>query len=91
MAFGPEVGLRLLDEVAGAVALRDYAPLPAAKGDMLFRARRLEEARLEFINAAALARNTRERAFLLARANVCHPPIFSLPVAATSDPAKASE
>ena len=91
MAFGPEVGLGLLDGVAGAVALRDYAPLPAAKGDMLFRARRLEEARLEFTNAAALTRNTRERAFLLARANVCHPRVLNLPAAAMLDAAKAPE
>ena len=91
MAFGPEVGLSLLDEVTGAVALRDYAPLPAAKGDMLFRARRLEEAQLEFTNAAALTRNTRERAFLLARANVCHPPVLNLPAAAMLHAAKAPE
>ncbi len=69
MAFGPEAGLRLVDEIAGAAALRDYAPLPAARGDFLFRAGRLAEARSEFEAAAALTRNARERAFLLARAD----------------------
>ena len=67
MAFGPEAGLRLADEIV----LRDYAPLPAARGDFLFRAGRLAEARSEFTAAATLTRNARERAFLLARADAC--------------------
>jgi RNA polymerase sigma factor (sigma-70 family) len=71
MAFGPEAGLRLVDEIADAAALRDYAPLPAARGDFLFRAGRLAEARSEFTAAATLTRNERERAFLLARADAC--------------------
>jgi RNA polymerase sigma factor (sigma-70 family) len=71
MAFGPEAGLKLVDEIAGAAALRDYAPLPAAKGDFLYRAGRLAEAREAFTAAAALTRNARERAFLLARADAC--------------------
>ncbi|MCW5725154.1 MAG: sigma-70 family RNA polymerase sigma factor [Maricaulaceae bacterium] len=71
MAFGPEAGLRLAGEIAGAGALRDYAPLPAARGDFLFRAGRLAEARAEFETAAALTRNEREKAFLLARAQAC--------------------
>jgi predicted RNA polymerase sigma factor len=71
MAFGPEAGLQLLDEIADVAALRDYAPLPAARGDFLFRAGRLAEARSEFQTAATLTRNARERAFLLARAVAC--------------------
>jgi predicted RNA polymerase sigma factor len=71
MAFGPEAGLRLIDEIAGAAALRNYAPLPAARGDFLFRAGRVAEARSEFETAAKLTRNARERAFLLARADAC--------------------
>ncbi len=71
MAFGPEAGLRLVDEIADDVALRNYAPLPAARGDFLFRAGRLAEARSEFEAAAKLTRNVRERAFLLARAQAC--------------------
>ena len=71
MAFGPDAGLRLLDQVAGAAALRDYAPLPAARGDFLFRAGRLAEARVEFETAAKLTRNMREAAFLIARAKAC--------------------
>ncbi len=71
MVFGPEVGLLLLDEIAGAAALRNYAPLPAARGDFLFRCGRLAEARVAFEAAAKLTRNAREAAFLLARAAAC--------------------
>jgi predicted RNA polymerase sigma factor len=71
MAFGPEAGLKLLDEIANTNALRDYAPLPAARGDFLFRAGRLTEARSEFTAAATLTGNARERTFLLARADAC--------------------
>lgn len=72
MAHGPETGLQLLEEIADAEALRNYAPLPAAKGDLLFRTGRLAEASREFEAAAALTRNQRERAFLLTRANACN-------------------
>jgi RNA polymerase sigma factor (sigma-70 family) len=71
MAYGPETGLRLVDEIAGAAALRNYAPFPAAKGDFLFRAGRLAEARGQFEAAAELSQNARERAFLLGRAAAC--------------------
>jgi RNA polymerase sigma factor (sigma-70 family) len=71
MAFGPEAGLVLLDAIAGSAALDHYAPLPAARGDFLFRAGRLAEARCEFEAAAKLTRNVREAAFLRARAGEC--------------------
>lgn len=71
MAFGPETGLALVDEIAGSAALRNYAPVPAAKGDFLFRAGRLSEAKVEFERAAALTQNEREKAFLLKRAAAC--------------------
>jgi RNA polymerase sigma factor (sigma-70 family) len=71
MAFGPEAGLLLLDEIADAGALRHYAPLPAARGDFLFRAGRRAEARAQFEAAAKLTRNAREARFLLARAAAC--------------------
>jgi RNA polymerase sigma factor (sigma-70 family) len=73
MAFGPDAGLRLIDEIPDADALRHYAPFPAARGDFLFRAGRLTEARSAFETAAALTRNARERSFLLARAEACGP------------------
>jgi RNA polymerase sigma factor (sigma-70 family) len=71
MAFGPEAGLHLLDAMGDVAALRDYAPLPAARGDFLFRAGRRGEARAEFEAAAALTHNERERAFFQARAAAC--------------------
>jgi len=71
MAFGPEAGLALLGEIDEVAALRDYAPLPAARGDFLLRAGRRAEARVQFERAAGLTRNERERAFLLARAEAC--------------------
>ena len=72
MAFGPEAGLRLSAALADADALRNYAPFPAARGDFLFRAGRLAEARSEFEAATKLTRNARERDFLLARAGACN-------------------
>ncbi|WP_275789447.1 RNA polymerase sigma factor [Pararhizobium gei] len=71
MAFGPETGLACLDGIAQAEILSQYAPLPAARGDFLFRAGRLDEARVAFERAAELTRNDREREFLLARALAC--------------------
>jgi RNA polymerase sigma factor (sigma-70 family) len=71
MAFGPETGLKLIEAIAQAGALRTYAPLPAAKGDFLFRAGRLAEARIQFERAAKFSRNEREKAFLLGRAAAC--------------------
>src|SRR4051794_38751423 len=71
MAFGPEAGLKLVDQIARSEALRTYAPLPAAKGDFLIRAGRLAEARVQFERAAGISRNEREKVFLLGRAAAC--------------------
>ncbi|QRM28139.1 RNA polymerase sigma factor [Microvirga sp. VF16] len=71
MAFGPEAGLALIGDLERSEILRGYAPLPAAKGDFLYRAGRLAEARPQFEHAAALSRNEREKAFFLKRAADC--------------------
>ena len=71
MAFGPEVGLALIEQIDHAASLPNYAPVPAARGDFLFRAGRLDEARVQFERAAQLTRNAREKAFLLKRAAAC--------------------
>ena len=71
MAFGPEAGLALVDTIAEEAALRNYAPLPAARGDFLLRAGRKAEAKGAFEAAAALSANERERDWLLARAAAC--------------------
>lgn len=71
MAFGPDAGLQLLDAIAATPALQGYAPLPAARGDFLLRAGRVVEAKAQFMQAAALAQNAREREFLEKRAADC--------------------
>lgn len=71
MAFGPEAGLELVDAIADAALLRNYAPLPAARGHFLLRAGRRAEARVAYEAAAALSVNDRERDYLLARAAAC--------------------
>jgi RNA polymerase sigma factor (sigma-70 family) len=71
MAFGPEAGLDLVDELAGEPALRSYHLLPAVRGDLLSRLNRPAEAREEFERAASLTRNERERTVLLERAAEC--------------------
>jgi len=69
MAFGPAAGLELLEGLRGEPALRGYHLLPAARGELLERLGRDEEAALEFSRAAELSGNARERDVLLARAN----------------------
>jgi len=54
-------------------ALRSYHLLPSARGDLLARLGRLDEARAELEQAARLAKNARERKLLLARANALAP------------------
>jgi RNA polymerase sigma factor (sigma-70 family) len=71
MAFGPEAGLARLDEIDPAAGLKNYVPLPAARGDFLYRAGRLADAKAEFERAAGLTRNSSEKAFFLARAAAC--------------------
>ncbi|MET8160593.1 RNA polymerase sigma factor [Sphaerisporangium sp. NPDC005289] len=73
MAFGPEAGLALVEELAADPALKGYHLLPSVRGDLLFRLGRTAEAREEFQRAAALTRNDRERTLLLSRAAACAP------------------
>lgn len=68
MAFGPAVGLELVDALTAEPSLEGYHLLPSVRGDLLARLGRLDEARAEFERAATLTRNTRERALLLERA-----------------------
>ena len=68
MAFGPARGLALADALRGEPALAGYHLLPAVRGDLLSRLERHDEARAEFERASALARNTREKEVLAARA-----------------------
>ena len=71
MAFGPAAGLELVDALTAEPSLRSYHFLPSARGDLLAKLGRLEEARAEFERAASLTQNARERDLLLGRAAAC--------------------
>jgi RNA polymerase sigma factor (sigma-70 family) len=71
MAHGPQAGLTLVDALASEPSLARYHLLPSIRADFLYKLGRHPEARTEFERAAALTRNTRERALLLTRAASC--------------------
>ena len=66
MAEGPGAGLALLDGLADA--LPAYPHLPAARAELLARQGRDDEARAEFLRAASLTANARERSVFERRA-----------------------
>ena len=71
MAYGPAEGLALVDGLRELPELARYHLLPSVRGDLLRRLGEPAAARAEFLRAAALAGNDRERALLLARAAEC--------------------
>jgi RNA polymerase sigma factor (sigma-70 family) len=71
MAFGPAVGLQLVDTLMAEPSLKSYHLLPAVRADLLVKLGRLDEARAELERAASLTQNARERALLLERAAAC--------------------
>jgi RNA polymerase sigma factor (sigma-70 family) len=71
MAFGAGAGLEIADQLLEEPALKNYHLLPAVRGDLLEKLGRSGEARIEFEQAASLARNLRERNLLLNRASAC--------------------
>jgi predicted RNA polymerase sigma factor len=75
MAHGPARGLEIADRLAGHPALASYPHLPAVRGDLLARLGRATEARAEFVRAAALTANQREKALFQARADSCQDPV----------------
>jgi RNA polymerase sigma-70 factor, ECF subfamily len=68
MAFGPQAGLDLVDELTAEPSLRSYHLLPSVRGDLLLKLGRAEEARAEFERAAALTQNAPERELSARRA-----------------------
>lgn len=68
MAYGPQAGLDLVDQLAAEPALQGYHLLPSVRGDLLSKLGRGAEARAEFERAAALTRNERERLLSAGRA-----------------------
>jgi RNA polymerase sigma factor (sigma-70 family) len=68
MAYGPQEGLDLVDQLLDEPRLANYHLLPSVRGDLLAKLGRQAEARAEFERAAGLTQNERERTLLLARA-----------------------
>jgi RNA polymerase sigma factor (sigma-70 family) len=68
MADGPAAGLVLVEALESERVLAGYHLLPSVRAELLQRLGRGPEARAEFVRAASLARNTRERDLLLSRA-----------------------
>ena len=68
MRDGPQAGLDALATLVDEPKMAGYHLLPGVRGDLLERLGRLDEARAEYEQAAALAGNAREREFLLERA-----------------------
>ena len=68
MAFGPALGLDLIDALRDEPSLASYHLYPAVRADLLTKLGRASEARAELERAASLTRNERERAMLLDRA-----------------------
>jgi len=71
MAFGPAVGLELINRLSAEPALKNYHLLPSVRGDFLAKLGRFDEARAEMERAADLTQNASERRMLLARAAAC--------------------
>ncbi|MUT64689.1 RNA polymerase sigma factor [Paenibacillus sp. NEAU-GSW1] len=71
MAFGPEVGLEVIDSLVQEPSMKNYHLLPSVRGDFLMKLGCKKEAGEEFKRAAALARNEKERDLLLRRASEC--------------------
>ncbi|WP_172836087.1 RNA polymerase sigma factor [Microlunatus soli] len=68
MAYGPQAGLDLVDQLLDVPALQRYHLLPSVRGDLLAKLDRPEEAAAEFRRAADLAGNEQDRALLIKRA-----------------------
>ncbi|MEA2501340.1 MAG: hypothetical protein QOD01_1451, partial [Actinomycetota bacterium] len=71
MAFGPAVGLEVVDALTSEPSLKGYHLLPTVRGDLLVKLGRLDEARIEFERAASMTRNGIVRMVLLERAAAC--------------------
>ena len=71
MAFGPAEGLAVVEPLRHLEATKDHHLLAAVVADLLCRSGQHHEARQEFLRAAALTRNSRERTVMLERAADC--------------------
>jgi RNA polymerase sigma-70 factor, ECF subfamily len=71
MADGPAAGLDIVDALESEGSLATYHLLPSVRGDLLVKLGRKDEARTEFLRAASMTRNARERDLLENRAAAC--------------------
>jgi RNA polymerase sigma-70 factor (ECF subfamily) len=67
MAFGPDRGLQLMDDLASRGELREYYLLPAARADLLRRADRFNEAAAAYQRAIELCQSSVEQRYLRRR------------------------
>jgi RNA polymerase sigma-70 factor (ECF subfamily) len=67
MAFGPQAGLDLVDDIEAGGELADYYLLPATRADLLRRLGRAEESRSAYAVALELAPTDAERRYLTKR------------------------
>jgi RNA polymerase sigma factor (sigma-70 family) len=67
MAFGPEAGLDLVDQLAASGTIDSYYLLHGVRGDLLARLDRHDEAAEAFARAASFTQNESERQLLLSR------------------------
>jgi len=68
MAFGPAAALEIVDALVSEPALARYHLLPSVRGDLLAKLGRPDEARAEFMRAASMTANQREKKVLMQRA-----------------------
>lgn len=71
MAFGPALGLQIVDELRAEPSLKGYHLLPSVRGDLLVKLGRFDEARTEFERAVSMTQNAREQELLMSRAADC--------------------
>jgi predicted RNA polymerase sigma factor len=69
--YGPQAAMAIVDSLQEDKRLDHYHLLPSVRGDLLEKLGRLDESRAEYVRAAALTHNGRERRLLLARAAAC--------------------
>lgn len=71
MAFGPAIGLQIVDRLDDEPALKGYYLLPSVRGDLLAKLGRMEEARAAFERAASMTQNLPEQELMRRRAAEC--------------------
>ncbi|KKI91221.1 RNA polymerase subunit sigma-24 [Bacillus sp. SA1-12] len=71
MAYGAAAGLEIVDYLHLDPVMKNYYLLPSTRGNLLQKLGRLSEAYEEYMRAASLTTNTRQREYLLKQANDC--------------------